>query len=100
MNTNVIFALSDYRTGVDINTLKFSVDGVAYTPTSTNVTVNPDGALFRVEVNPDADFKEGASVPVRVEIVTKTVGPTAPQPTLLSAFIPLRHFLLFAEMDF
>lgn len=69
--TNVVFTLSDDRTGVDINSLSFSIDGVSYSGKSTQVTVNPDGNLYRVEANPDADFKEGASVSVKVRICDK-----------------------------
>ncbi len=71
--SNVIFSLTDDRSGVDIGTLTFSIDGVPYTPQSAQVTVDPDGAAFRVETNPNLDFKEGSSVSVSARACDKNV---------------------------
>lgn len=70
-STNIIFSLTDDRAGVDINSLTFSVNGVSYTPQSAQVAINPDGAAFRVETNPVADFTEGASVSVMARVCDK-----------------------------
>ena len=68
VGTNVIFALSDNRAGVDINSLKFSINKVNYTKNSSQVSVKQDGGLYRIETNPDSDFTEGANILMKVYI--------------------------------
>ena len=67
LDTNIIFVLSDNRAGVNISSLEFTIDGVTYTNTSSQVTVNEDQEFYRVEVDPDVDFSEGAAVRVSVD---------------------------------
>ena len=68
VDSNVFFTLSDNRAGVDINTLKFSVDGIKYDNRSGQVTVQQDAGLYRIEMNPAADFKQGANIIMSVNI--------------------------------
>lgn len=68
VDTDIIFTLTDNRAGVDINSLQFTVNGVSYNKSSSQVSVKQDGGLYRVEANPDTDFKQGANVAVSVTI--------------------------------
>jgi len=67
-NTDIIFTITDNRTGVDINSLKFTIGGVNYTKSSGKVTVKQDGGLYRVETNPDKNFAQGDNVLMKVDI--------------------------------
>jgi cysteine-rich repeat protein len=71
--TRVIFSISDDRSGVDINSLTLSIDGVPYNLQSPQVVINPDGARFRVEAIPPQPFREGASVSVRTNVCDKNL---------------------------
>ncbi|MBN1494182.1 DUF4215 domain-containing protein [Candidatus Peregrinibacteria bacterium] len=71
LDTNVIFTLKDDRAGVNINTLKYSIQTVNYTNTTpapiVQIATQPDG-LYRVETNPENNFVEGEVVTVTVNI--------------------------------
>jgi len=68
VNTNVVFAITDDRAGVNISSLSFTIGSTAYNSNFSEVTVQNDQGLYRVETNPVADFAEGANVQVRVTI--------------------------------
>jgi len=67
-STDIIFTITDNRTGVDINSLKFTIGGVNYTKSSGQVTVKQDAGLYRVETDPDKNFVQGDNVLIKVDI--------------------------------
>ena len=68
LGTNIIFSIADDRAGVDINTLRYSIKGLTYTPTSPQATIAEASGTYRVETNPDADFVEGENITTSVYI--------------------------------
>ncbi len=67
LDTNIIFSVTD-PTGIDIDTLDFSMNGIQYNVNSPQVTVIEDANVYRVELDPDADFSEGENVSINVNI--------------------------------
>jgi cysteine-rich repeat protein len=74
-SSHVIFTVSDDRSGVDMNSLNFTVDGAQYNSSSSQVNVTSDGKLFRVDLTPKDPFKPGASVAVKVHACDKSSSP-------------------------
>lgn len=66
VDTNIIFSITDNRTGVDLDTLQFTIGGVLYDQNSPQVTITENLGVQRVEVDPDADFSEGQAVQMSV----------------------------------
>jgi len=67
----VTFTLNDNRTGVDINTLSFSIGGAPYTDSSSQVSITESGGTYSVHTNPVAEFSEGQLVALSVYICDK-----------------------------
>ena len=61
-NTNVTFIITDDRSGVNISTLQFQING----STPANPVINGSGGNYQVSVNPDTDFPLGSQVNVTV----------------------------------
>jgi len=62
-NTNVVFAISDDRSGVNINTLQFTINNSVQVG---NVTTEAIGGMYRITVDPSADFGLGTQVSVKI----------------------------------
>lgn len=62
------FTLNDDRTGVDIDTLSFSIEGAPYTETSAGVTVTEAGGVYSVRTAPLPEYDEGQQINLSVYI--------------------------------
>jgi len=68
IDTNIIFIISDDRTGTKIDSLSFSIDGVNYTSSSSQVSVETIGDNYRITVNPNTNFNLGDNIPMSVYV--------------------------------
>ncbi|MBU1446656.1 hypothetical protein KKD70_05340 [Patescibacteria group bacterium] len=68
LDTNITFSLKDDRTGVNIDSLSFSIAGIPYTETSSQVSFTESGGVYSVTTNPAANFSEGQLVQISVYI--------------------------------
>lgn len=62
LNTNLVLTFTDNRVAVDPASIKVTVDGTQYTSASPEVTLQQDGTLYRMEINPANDFAVGKNV--------------------------------------
>jgi len=70
INTNVIFALSDNRSGVDISTLSFKVNN----KTESDYTIEENAGIYKVTVNPAEDFDMGTNIEVTISNICDNDG--------------------------
>lgn len=69
VDTNIAIGLTDNRAGVNIGSLQLTINGINYSQSSSQVSLEGDAhSGYRVVVNPDADFSEGENVRIEVEI--------------------------------
>ncbi|MBT5016553.1 hypothetical protein HOM98_03630, partial [Candidatus Peregrinibacteria bacterium] len=67
-NTNVGFRVSDTETGVDIDTVSATVDGVVYTKAGPNTfSYTGTTAAYDITINPASDFTKGATINVAID---------------------------------
>ena len=71
-DTQIAFALTDDRSGVDMNSLSFTVDSNTYHSTSQGVAVTSDANLFKVVLALPTPFKAGAAVGVQIHVCDKS----------------------------
>jgi len=71
VDSNIIFVITDNRTGVDVSSLSIVIDGHSYNASSSNVTTQEESGLYRVEVDPSDDFDLGKNVRATVNVCDK-----------------------------
>jgi cysteine-rich repeat protein len=69
-DTNIVFTLTDDRSGVNISSLQYTVNGV----NPANSSINESGGAYQVTVDPDEDFSLGSQVDVTVSQVCDNDG--------------------------
>lgn len=72
---NEIFSIADNRAGVDISTLSYSIEGVAYTETSSAADVTLAGDVYKVETTFTEEWSEGQTVNISVYVCDKNTDP-------------------------
>jgi cysteine-rich repeat protein len=65
-NTDFIFTVQDDRTGVNLDTLTVTINGILYSMNSPQLLVERDGTNQRIIIDPLQDFTEGSSVPFSI----------------------------------
>jgi len=68
LNSNVSFRITDNQSGVDLNSLAITIEGISYTKEGDN-TFSSSGDLldYTITIDPAIDFVDGEQVDVRIE---------------------------------
>jgi cysteine-rich repeat protein len=72
---NEIFSIADNRAGVDISTLKYTIEGVNYTNSTPQTSTSEAGGVYKVETTFSNTWAEGQRVDISVYICDLNTDP-------------------------
>jgi|GEM_PF-1000147 len=66
-STNVVFNITDDKSGVDLSTLSVVVEGVTYTQGDAEMSISGTSTNYTVTIDPASDFDRGQEVNVTID---------------------------------
>lgn len=72
---NEIFSIADNRAGVDISTLKYTIEGVNYTNSTPQTDTSEAGGVYKVETTFTSAWAEGQTVDISVYVCDLNTDP-------------------------